>query len=111
MDPHWHRPKALAEPPVSADAVRIQVAAVGGQRLQEAERALAQRRLCFNGDLELARQHLKETWGKLRQAQFRWKHRRGMERAALRVRAHELENSAQQVAAARAQLDQDQRTW
>src|SRR5688572_9213442 len=80
-------------------------------RVEEMERTLQGQRLRLNGDVELARLHMRETWGNLRQAQFRWKHRRAMERAALRVRARELEIAAQTISRARAQLDQDQRAW
>ncbi len=76
-----------------------------------AERTLAERRLRFNGDFELARLHVQESWANLRQAQLRWKQRRGLERAALRVRGRDLDLAAQQVARARTQLERDQRAW
>lgn len=80
-------------------------------RVGEMERTLHEQRLRFNGDVELARVHVKETWGNLRQTQFRWRHRRGLERAALRVRARELEIAAQSISRARTQLAHDQRAW
>ena len=79
--------------------------------VRESEGALHKLRLRFNGDAELARLHLKEASARLRQAQFRWKQRRSLERAALRVRAHELETAAQRITQARAQLEHDQLAW
>ncbi len=108
---HWRRRQQQFLARQREQAGRDQALAQQAQRIQNAERALAQRRLRFNADFELARQHVKETWARLRVAQFRWKHRRGMERAALRVRAHELESAALQIAAGRAQLERDQRAW
>src|SRR5437763_1167480 len=118
MDPRGHKPAGKsASSGKAADAVRISAAGVAAQQaarqrqLDEREAALKQRRLRLNGDAELARQHIRETWGKLRQAQFRWKHRRGLERAALRVRGRDLETAAQRIDVVRAQLEADQRGW
>jgi hypothetical protein len=88
-------------------------AALAGRerRIEDQENDLRQRRLRFTGDVELSRRRLQESWAKLRQAQFRWKHRCGLERAALRVRAHDVETAAQQIALARQQLVRDQHNW
>src|SRR5207253_10983644 len=55
-------------------------------RLQGREQVLAEKRLRFHALYELGRCRLREAWQSLRQDQFRWKHRRGQERAALKVR-------------------------
>lgn len=79
--------------------------------LQDQEDELNQRILRFNTDEELARFNLREAWAKLRLAQLRWKRRRGLERAALRVRSEQVETAAVRIAEAHAQLEQDQRVW
>ena len=81
------------------------------QNVRAAETALYARRLCFNGDAELSKLQLNEAWAELRKAQFRWRHRRSMERTALRVRGFQVEAVAQEVSQARARLDHDQRAW
>lgn len=90
---------------------RATVLAGRERRLAEEENDLQQRRLRLTTDAELSRCHLRESWAKLRQARSRWKHRCGLERAALRVRAHDVEAAAQQSALARQQLIKDQQTW
>lgn len=108
---HWQRKQ---EDYLRRQQAQARLAATLAQRelrVEALEGALRDRRLRFNGDVELARVYVKDTWANLRQAQKRWKQRRGLERAALRVRAHELESAAQRISRARKQLDHDQNAW
>ncbi len=111
----WHRHwKHRQQQYIERQRAQVRLAESLDQRqrgVEDQEADLRERRLRFNGEAELSRLHLKEAWGKLRRGQFRWKHRRGLERAALRVRTEQVEAAAQRIAAARAQLDHDQRVW
>jgi len=79
--------------------------------LQDQVDELNQRIWRFNAEAELSRIHAKEAWDKLRQAKFRWRRRRNLERAAIRVRDQQLATAAQRIADARAQLERDQHAW
>jgi hypothetical protein len=81
------------------------------ERCKHAEAAVRGQRQRLNGELIQGRQDLKEAWLALRQARFRWKHRRGNERAALRLRARELEDAALQLTRVRQQLQREQAAW
>lgn len=78
---------------------------------QAEEEALAARRLRFNALYEFGRGALREAWSKLRQEQQRWKHRRGKERAALKIRERDLENAERQLVHAQNLFLMDQKAW
>jgi pSer/pThr/pTyr-binding forkhead associated (FHA) protein len=78
---------------------------------QEEEEALAAKRLRFNTLYELGRGALREAWSRLRQEQHRWKHRRGKERAALKIRARDLEIAERQLVHAQNLFLMDQKAW
>jgi exonuclease SbcC len=91
----WHRQFA-------AEQDRL---AVRGQDLAREERnlkkeseaikkeraALTHERLAFNSQYELGRRQIRDVWTDLRQERQQWRHRRGQERASLRLRARELD--------------------
>jgi hypothetical protein len=79
--------------------------------LETHAQALAGKRLRFLTQYELGRRRLHEAWQRLRQEQFRWKHRRGQERAALKVRQLDLEGAQQRLAEAQRLLAKERRTW
>ncbi|MBI3410448.1 MAG: hypothetical protein HY040_19085 [Planctomycetes bacterium] len=81
------------------------------QRLDEHEAALVDKRLRFNGMYELGRRQLKDAWQRLRQEQARWKHRRGQERAALKVRDLDLEAGERQLALAQRLFLREKQGW
>lgn len=68
-------------------------------------------RLHFNGRYELGRRQLRDAWDRLRQAQRTWRQRRGKERAALRLRAQELEQAERSLADLREALRSDREAW
>jgi hypothetical protein len=73
--------------------------------------ALADKRLRFHTHYELGRCRLREAWQRLRQDQFRWKHRRGQERAALKVRRLDIEAAQQRLAEAQRLFAKEKRAW
>ena len=79
--------------------------------LQEREKVLAGKRLRFHALYELGRGHLRDAWTRLRQDQFRWKHRRGKERAALKVRGRDVENAERQLLEAQRLFLKEKRAW
>jgi hypothetical protein len=81
------------------------------QRLQRREQALGEERLRFHADYELGRRRLREAWQKLRQAQSQWRRRRHQERAALNVRARDLDEERVQVTHAARQLQRQQEAF
>lgn len=81
------------------------------QRLDERDAALIDQRLRFNGIYELGRRQLKDAWQRLRQEQARWKHRRGQERAALKVRDLDLEAGERQLALAQRLFLREKQSW
>jgi len=68
-------------------------------------------RLRFNALYELGRGQLREAWAKVRREQHRWKHRRGKERAALKVRERDLENAERQLVQAQRLFLLDKKAW
>jgi len=135
MDPHV---SPSSKPPQAtgrdADAVRVQAAAVAAQqaalderehdlerraeelaarerRLGELDKTLGGQRVRQSGDAILARHQLKDAWEELRRARQRWHKRRGNERAALRVRADDIEQAAVQLEQVRKQLRAEQESW
>lgn len=111
----WHRHWKLKQQQYlerqSAQAALAQTLAQREHALAAAEAAFNDERRRFNGEAAMTRIALQERWGELRRAQFRWRHRRGLERAALRVRTCQIEAAARQVAQARLQLDCDRHAW
>ncbi len=80
-------------------------------RLQAREEALNDKRLRFHSLYELGRCRLREAWQRLRQDQYRWKHRRGKERAALKVRERDVESGEQKLLEAQRLFIKEKRTW
>lgn len=112
---HWRRrwqaerdKQAERVQALRAEARLVQEAVAG---LEKREQALAARRLRFHALYELGRRHLREAWDRLRQEQHRWKHRRGKERAALKVRERELEAAALRLEKAQQALVKERTTW
>ena len=79
--------------------------------MREGEDRLRQKRIKFNTDLELGRHHVRESWSKLKQAQLRWKHRRGNERAALKVFARDLQEAEIDLYGAAQKFDRERESW
>ena len=100
-----HRQRQQAQAHLAAMLARREV------RVEAAERSLNERLLRHNSEVELARRQTHDAWTSLRQAQQRWKRRRALERAALRVRAHDVDMAVQNLEQQRAKLAQDQRAW
>ncbi len=73
--------------------------------------ALQAKRLRFNADFLLGKNHLKESWAKLKLDQYRWKHRRGRERAALKVRLRDAETFAAQLQAVHKHVEEEKLAW
>lgn len=103
------REKIAAREETLDAAVSAQDAVVA--RLREREQALVEKRVRFNTLYELGRNHLRESWQRLLQDQYRWKHRRGKERAALKVRARDIENAERRLAEAQRLFIQEKRSW
>jgi epidermal growth factor receptor substrate 15 len=97
---------ATAEMTAAQRSVEEQAEALRGR-----EQALADKRLRFHTQYELGRCQLRETWQRLRQDQFRWKHRRGKERAALKLRERDLGAAAQQLLQAREAMAREKQAW
>jgi len=80
-------------------------------KLREGEVLLRDRRIKFSTDRELGRHHLRESWTKLKQAQSKWKHRRGNERAALKVFARDLQEAEIDLHEATQKFDAERQAW
>ncbi len=111
----WHRfwlaerqKLELDQTALAADASALEEQS---EDLQQREQALADKRLRFNGVYEVARCRLREAWQRLHEEQFRWKHRRGKERAALKVRARDLDAAEQNLLQAQTLFIKEKRTW
>jgi chromosome segregation ATPase len=79
--------------------------------LTQMEETLKAKRLRFNADFVLGRQHLRESWSRLKSQQQRWKHRRGRERAVLKVRELDLETFARKLQEAAAAHQAQRAAW
>jgi len=98
--------------------IRCEALAVAAQELEEktgllqgSERELTDKRLRFNSQYELGRAQLREAWQRLRQDQYRWKHRRGKERAALKVREGSVASAENRLLEVQRQIINEKRTW
>ncbi len=81
------------------------------EKLQDRDQDATAQRLRFNAFYELGRCRLREAWERLHQDQYRWKHRRGKERAALKRREHIVEADEQKIKNAESLLILEQRAW
>ena len=90
------------------DQARLEAAR---DNLQEENDALGRQRLRLNTEWELKRQQIQNSWDQLRQAQFRWRQRRGRERAVLKIRRQNLEQAERDLAAAQSALNQERGAW
>jgi chromosome segregation ATPase len=81
------------------------------EALERRENALAEQHMDFNADYEVGRRQLRDGWARLRRAQRKWRLRRGAERAALALRAREVENAELALAQQQRQRDHEQAVW
>lgn len=79
--------------------------------LKEDETRIETKRLRFNALYEESRGRIRDSWKKLRDEQYRWKHRKGKERAALRVRERDLEQVEGQLIQAQELFLLDKKAW
>lgn len=82
-----------------------------GELLNEREKTLTEKRLRFHALYEVGRRHLREAWQRLRQDQYRWKHRRGKERAALKVRERDMEAAERTLLEAQRLFLKEKHLW
>lgn len=85
--------------------------ALWAERLEAQANVLIEKRLRFGGLFELGRRQLTDAWTRLRQEQWRWKHRRGKERAALKVRSQDIDTAANQLAEAQRCFRLETQAW
>lgn len=81
------------------------------ERLDKEREAAQQERLASNGHYELGRRQLVSAWTRLRQAQQKWRQRRSQERAALRLRARDMEEAELGLVESQRRLEQEKTDW
>jgi chromosome segregation ATPase len=81
------------------------------QWLGKVEQTLERKQLEFNGQFELGRRQLRDAWSKVKLAQQQWRQRRGKERATLKLRARELEQTELKLAEGQDLLRRETATW
>jgi chromosome segregation ATPase len=79
--------------------------------LEQRARQVLQEQLRTNADYELKRRNLREAWLRVREAQQQWRKRRSEERAALRVRALDVERCELGVHKLRQSVQQQAQAW
>lgn len=79
--------------------------------LETREHRFQEARLRFAAFYEIARRRLRDSWRNLRDQRRRWKHRRGCERAALKVRAFDLEQAERRLVRAQELFLREKKTW
>jgi pSer/pThr/pTyr-binding forkhead associated (FHA) protein len=81
------------------------------EELHSREDALAAQVLRFNTERELETRRLHDGQAELRASRQRWRRRRGRERAALRLRLHEVALAEHKMGQARAVIVQERTAW
>lgn len=111
----WHRFWLAERKKLRASQAELaEQAQLLGERINDLraeEERLEARRLRFNTLYEFGRGQLRDAWARVRKEQFQWKHRRGKERAALKVRERDLETAERQLVKAQHFFLLDKKAW